>query len=598
MRISFLLILLGVCGPSLAASEEWRHEGVARVIALSDVHGAYDSMVKTLRNADVVDDTLAWSGGPAHLVVVGDLLDRGPRSREAMDLLMRLEDEARAEGGKVHVLLGNHEVMNLTGDLRYVSAEEYAAFAPDETAELRASRFDAWARRRIGQDPEDLLGEFDEAFPPGFFAHREAFGAEGVYGRWLLARPVIVVVNGTAFVHGGLSPMVADLGLQGINGKLVSELRDYVVAVATLESAGLLLPSDPPWERLAILKSAKGQLSEELAAAATTLERAAGSDLHAPDGPLWYRGNVYCPPLAEDSRLETSLSGIGASRVVIGHTPTPDREVMQRFGGKVIEVDTGMLGSYYGGRGHALIIAGDALGVVSEESPEMRTPEAHPRRVGMRQNSSLTATDLERILAGGEVTVLREDEDGRAIVSVSEGDTSLDALFEERTGRDFYPDVAAYRLDRLLGLDLVPVAVVREVDGAKGSLQFLPAKWVDEDQRVETRGGGGATCPLPEQWAGMYLFDALIRNEGRSRARMLYSTDVWQLVLVDHEDAFGSRKGLPRHLSKAPIEVSDAWLDALRKLDAAVLEKTLGDVLDKRRRDALLARRDTLVEEY
>ena len=95
-------------------------------------------MVEALTAAEIVDGELAWSGADAHLVIVGDILDRGPDSRAAMDLLMKLETEAEAAGGRVHVLIGNHEAMNLVGDLRYVAAAEYAAFAEEEQAEERA----------------------------------------------------------------------------------------------------------------------------------------------------------------------------------------------------------------------------------------------------------------------------------------------------------------------------------------------------------------------------------------------------------------------------------------------------------------------------
>ena len=94
-------------------------------------------MVATLRNAGVIDDERMWSGGASHLVIVGDILDRGSDSRDAMDLLMQLEGQAEAAGGKVHVLIGNHEAMNLVGDLRYVSRDEFAAFIEEESAAER-----------------------------------------------------------------------------------------------------------------------------------------------------------------------------------------------------------------------------------------------------------------------------------------------------------------------------------------------------------------------------------------------------------------------------------------------------------------------------
>ena len=125
-------------------ADGWRAEGVDRVVAIADVHGAYDAMVETLGNVGILDENLVWTGDTSHLVIVGDLLDRGPRSRDALDLLMRLEGEAVAAGGKVQVLIGNHEMMNMIGDLRYVSKSEYAAFADDETSEQRDHWYKAW----------------------------------------------------------------------------------------------------------------------------------------------------------------------------------------------------------------------------------------------------------------------------------------------------------------------------------------------------------------------------------------------------------------------------------------------------------------------
>ena len=81
----------------------------------------------------VIDADFNWSGGKTHLVSLGDLLDRGPESRKVVELLMKLDGQAEKAGGAVHLALGNHEVMVMTGDLRYVSAAEFAAFAGDET---------------------------------------------------------------------------------------------------------------------------------------------------------------------------------------------------------------------------------------------------------------------------------------------------------------------------------------------------------------------------------------------------------------------------------------------------------------------------------
>ena len=245
--------VLLVCA-SISHAEDWRADGVERVVAIADVHGAYEAMVETLGNVGILGDGLEWAGGESHLVIVGDLLDRGPRSRDALDLLMRIEEEAAAAGGKVHVLIGNHESMNMIGDLRYVSKAEYAAFADDETPVQRDRWFRVWARRD-GGNRASQRDRFDSEFPAGFFALREAFGPEGRYGKWLLQKNVVAVINGTAFVHGGLPPEVANIGLEGINRDLKQELIDYVEAVAVLMDAEVLLPTDAFYEHETIVNN-------------------------------------------------------------------------------------------------------------------------------------------------------------------------------------------------------------------------------------------------------------------------------------------------------------------------------------------------------
>ncbi len=161
---------------SSVLADEWHFSDVDRIVAVSDVHGAYDALVATLQTSKVIDDSLAWSGGKTHFVIIGDVLDRGPESRRVMDLIMRLEREAIRAGGRVHQLLGNHEVMNLIGDLRYVSIPEYAAFSDDEAAEEREQWYQRF-RRSQPADADELTvrSEFDEKAPPGFFGHRRAF---------------------------------------------------------------------------------------------------------------------------------------------------------------------------------------------------------------------------------------------------------------------------------------------------------------------------------------------------------------------------------------------------------------------------------------
>ena len=588
-----LVLFVGVS----AHANDWRVDNADRVVAISDVHGAYDAMVTTLQNVGILDADLAWAGGTARLVIVGDLLDRGPRSRDAMDLLMRLEGEAQAAGGYVHVLIGNHESMNMIGDLRYVSKEEYAAFADDETEEQRQRWFAAYARRvATPQDEARIREQFDTQFPAGYFALREAFSSTGYYGKWLLQKPIVAVINGTAFVHGGLSPVVIDYGLDGINTTMRSELAAYVRAIDTLTEAEILLPTDSHYDYVSIVERFVPSLDvkPEVLAAAKTLQKLESASLIATDGPLWHRSNVACSGVIEEHRLDAALAAIGAERLVVGHTPTPTRTVLQRFDGRLVQVDTGMLNFYYRGSGNALVLTGDSIAVYNQSSAEPYTPAPHPREVGMRPNN-LSAEDLATLLREGDVVAQAEDALGRSVVDISDGINAVQALFTRRGGRGFYPDAAAYRLDRLLDLDMVPVSVRREVDGKDGTLQFLPPQTVHEGTRSETGRGYGASCPLQDQFQALYVFDVLIFNEGRTLERMIYDTRDWGLILIEHERAFAARKGRPRHLENAPVEVTDGWRAALSELNDETLQAELGDVLDKKRLRALASRRDELL---
>ena len=138
--------------------------GVERIVAVGGIHGNYKNFQRILRSAGLIDQNSNWSGGKTHLVQTGDVLDRGADSRKVLDLLMKLDEQAGAAGGQVHALIGNHEAMNLYGDLRYTSPGEFKAFRDGNSKMVRRKfyqmavtewqkgrdwrRFDAASRKR------------------------------------------------------------------------------------------------------------------------------------------------------------------------------------------------------------------------------------------------------------------------------------------------------------------------------------------------------------------------------------------------------------------------------------------------------------------
>ena len=119
-----------------------------RVIAIADVHGGLTQLPSLLRRVELINAGNEWSGGCTTLAQVGDLIDRGPYDHQVLDLIIKLQKEAPKQGGQVLVALGNHEVMKVMGDLRYVSKESFALFANSRTKRRQTAAFKKYALTR------------------------------------------------------------------------------------------------------------------------------------------------------------------------------------------------------------------------------------------------------------------------------------------------------------------------------------------------------------------------------------------------------------------------------------------------------------------
>lgn len=175
----------------------------ARLVAFGDVHGDLDATKRALRLAGAIDATGAWIGGALFVVQTGDQIDRGDDDRAILDLFDRLRDEAKTKGGTVLALNGNHELMNVALDFRYVTEGAFGAFA-----ELAKDDHPAVARLPGAQRGRAV------AFFPG-----------GVYAKRLAERPVVAIVGDSVFVHGGLKMKHLEYGLAKLDGDTRAWLR-------------------------------------------------------------------------------------------------------------------------------------------------------------------------------------------------------------------------------------------------------------------------------------------------------------------------------------------------------------------------------------
>jgi hypothetical protein len=293
---SFTVLCCSACGePAVGTtSTDAAPEAGApppRVVAIGDLHGDLDSALQALRLAGLVDEGGRWAGGETVLVQTGDLLDRGDDGVETVELMQRLQREAAQAGGRVEVLLGNHEVMNLMGDWRYVTAGDVEGYG-------------------------------------GASARQAALSSTGEDGAWLRQRPVATRVGRTIFVHGGITPAMAELGLERVNGWVL----------AAMEGG-----ADP-----AVLGS---------------------------EGPLWYRGYLQGELTEACPALSRALLSLNAVRMVVGHTNQRSGRIAERCGGALIGIDTG-ISEHYGAHTAVLELRGgtDAWALYPEGPQDLPDP--------------------------------------------------------------------------------------------------------------------------------------------------------------------------------------------------------------------------------
>ena len=315
MLIAMMAALLLAAAPAAAD----------RIVAVGDLHGDYDAFLDIARAAGLSDGKGRWTGGEAVLVQLGDITDRGPDSLKIIRHLQAFEQAAPKKGGKVVVLVGNHEAMNVTGDLRYVHRGEYAAFATRRSEALRDRVYEvnresifAYYQQRDAQiTPEAARQRWMDDTPPGKLEQRQAWLPPGKLGQWIGAKPAIVKLGDTLFVHGGISVETAARPIREINAEV---------------SARLTLGET----------SADSILTDEL-------------------GPLWYRGNIQRDPVKPkmdgealapprpsiEEELAQVLAAYGARRLVVAHTPNL-AGIVADHGGRLVRIDTGISAAYGG----------------------------------------------------------------------------------------------------------------------------------------------------------------------------------------------------------------------------------------------------------
>jgi len=190
---------------------------VDSICILSDAHGEYEVYIKLLKSMGVIDDELNWSFGAGHLVLLGDVFDRGDKVTEVLWHLYGLEQQAITAGGMVHYILGNHELMILENDLSYIHPKYNAV--------------------------ENISG----------VSYSGLFSETSVLGNWMRSRPVAIRINDMIFAHGGISIdlIYRELTLRRINRMFYEDIvgKKIIQNNSKMDQNFLSFNSGPIWYR-------------------------------------------------------------------------------------------------------------------------------------------------------------------------------------------------------------------------------------------------------------------------------------------------------------------------------------------------------------
>jgi len=348
MMRSWLWPILVLVAALLPGAMSVRAAEPQRIVAVGDLHGDHDAWRAIARASGVMDGKGRWAGGKAVLVQMGDIVDRGPQSLKIIRDLMRLQREARRKGGQVYVLVGNHEAMMMTGDMRYVTPGEIAAFADRSSERRREAVYEAnkavietaYRAKTPAMTSEAIRAAWIATMPLGMVEYQAAWLADGELGRWELQNRAVLRLGDTLFVHGGISTAYAAIPIDDINRRVIEALK--------------------------------------------ARDQSPTSIINDPHGPLWYRGLVTrsgddettvtptpvtaaAQPLTIDQEIDLVLRSQGAKRIVVAHTPSLSG-IVSADGSKLWRVDSGNSRAY-GGKPSYLEIVGDRVTAHSVPRP-------------------------------------------------------------------------------------------------------------------------------------------------------------------------------------------------------------------------------------
>ena len=481
--------------------------------------------------------------------------------------MQRWQQQATVAGGGFHLLLGEHEIMALT-------------------------------------EPSLTTGG---ALPLSQTAH----------GQWLARQPFVIAIDRELFAHAGIANALQLDSLEALNRDLSQGLKDYSRHWQYYIDSETRHSKIPFSQRFDCVKS----LDESPTQAQFLALRK--NKLFDTRSPVFYLGNSFCHPLYEAESLLSKLNHLEVDRLWVTHIEGQQQNTQSRFDGRLImlagnpAIDAGAVDHQDYDASIWLakiapdqtitIFQGSALAVKARQTIPLREAPARSwhRPYGMSdeaiaeflQTASITsrADTLEGRTKPLKVTL---EKDGKILHGIFKFINLYNRRYRIKyfgAGDRYQHEMAAYKIDRMLGIGLVPVTVEREIDGQQGTIQL----WIDGMASALQINEGeidySGSCDVSAQENMMNVFDYLIMNFDRNQSNIVFTKNDWQIWFIDHTRSFGLLLEQPPYQGGVELLVTDQFRQALMALTKKQLA-TISPWLRNEQIEAIWTRRNRLLD--
>lgn len=567
------------------------------VYMFSDIQGRHVALKDVLISYNIVDNEFNWLSANNDLVLIGNLIGDKSSAFDTLKMIRNIQQSAEQANAQLKIVLGEKDIDFVLSEFsRYPASPELKPELGPEVESKVESKVEQEIDPEAGAEAE-LEKKPNEKAEDKLKNHSELIS-------WLSEQDFITQMNGHLFVNGGISSRTKKKSLVEINQTLKRSFDEYKNRWQAIVEKDSALNDAAFNNRYSVVRTLPDSAEKQ------AFLKTQRSYIFSHFWPMNYTGNSFCHPLFERQNLDEALHGWQVNKVWSARAEYRVPGFQDRFQGMMTFVD----------QDKASTNSAEILGAKIEEGGAYKLLQGKneftdaPKSIASRKYQlpyDMTPDEIKAFLKAAKVVSKEQTKEGKTKplkIYLEKEDKRIKAIFKyinasgrgnrkgvPRTGDKYDYESAAYKLDGMLGIGLVPITVERVVNNKRGVVQL----WIDGLVSAVPLNTGEETytgmCDAQQQENMINTFDFLIMNTDRNQTNITFTKKDWQIWFIDHTRSFGNDTKAPRFLRGVRIEPTNLFKEKLSKISRAQLNE-LSLWLSERQLDAMWQRRNRLVE--